>query len=184
MVAELPAETDYRRLVTSGAVLRGSLRPERLTRAASPVLRVTGDSTAELRCARREDGTVVVSGTFSTPVAAQCQRCLAWLDLVVTGEFALVVREEEPVAPAGGTADEAAGQSEDDHVLAPAGRLAVHELIEDELILACPMIPRHADNVCGAAAGRDVPGERHKPFAALGELLAARDKSERTDSSE
>ena len=71
-----------------------------------------------------------------------------------------------------------AGQVEDDHVLAPAGRLAVHALIEDELILACPMIPRHADNVCGAAAGSDAPGERHKPFAALGELLAARDKNE------
>lgn len=103
-------------------------------------------------------------------VRLTCQRCLQPMDepLAVARSFRFV-------------ADEAAAEREDEladeDVLAlpPRGRLDLQPLVEDELILALPIVPRHA--ACPAPltlraadpeAGDDPP--KANPFAALAAL--------------
>jgi uncharacterized protein len=46
--------------------------------------------------------------------------------------------------------------------------MPVHDLIEDELLLALPLAPRHER--CAARSAGEA-GERHSPFAGLRDLL-------------
>ena len=96
----------------------------------------------------------------------ECQRCLqpVAVPLDVSRSFRFVHGEA--------TAAELDADSEDD-VLALTRALDLHELVEDELILALPLVPRH--EVCTqplAAPGGDPEPveERPNPFAALAAL--------------
>ena len=100
-------------------------------------------------------------------VTLQCQRCLQAMahTLVVDRPFRFVRTEAQAEA-----LDEAA--EEDVLVLPP--RLDLHALIEDELILALPLVPRHA-GVCPSPlplAADDLLDDEPapNPFAALAAL--------------
>ena len=97
-------------------------------------------------------------------VRLECQRCLQSMTqaLEVDRRFRFVRHEAEAAA-----LDE---HSEDD-VLALPQRLDLHELLEDELILALPIVPRH--EVCPQALPRAIEPEAEpapNPFAALAAL--------------
>lgn len=99
-------------------------------------------------------------------VSLECQRCLqpVAVPLAVQRSFRFVPDEA--------TAAQIDADSEDD-VLVLTRALDLHELVEDELILALPLVPRH--DVCpqpleAPADGEDVPAERPNPFAALAAL--------------
>jgi uncharacterized protein len=105
-----------------------------------------------------------------THVTLQCQRCLQALQepLTMQRRFLFVGSEAE--------AEELDADSDDDHlVLLP--RLDLLLLVEDELILELPLVPRH-EGVCpeplpfpGAADAAEEPAdERPNPFAALAAL--------------
>jgi len=101
-------------------------------------------------------------------VPLQCQRCLAAMaqPVELDRRFRFVAGEEE--------AERLDEESEDD-VLALQTRLDLQELLEDELILALPLVPRH-DGTCPeplpapAAGAPAAEGERPHPFAALAAL--------------
>ena len=69
---------------------------------------------------------------------------------------------------------------EDDVLAIDQGRIDIDQLVEDELILGCPMIPLHDDLQCRAAAPvSDVTGgDRKKPFAGLADLITSAKKNE------
>ena len=107
-------------------------------------------------------------------VRLQCQRCLQALemDLVVDRHFLFVASEDEAAR-----LDE---HSEED-VLVLQARLDLRELIEDELILAVPLVPRHEGDCpdpLPMSAG-DLPEEapQPNPFAALAALRSRSDDS-------
>jgi len=91
-------------------------------------------------------------------VEQTCQRCLLpmQVELAVDRHFRFV-------------ADEATALAEDDDceedLLSPAPELTLQTLLEDELLLAMPLIPRHAtcDKPLSQAPSQDLP----HPFAAL-----------------
>lgn len=99
-------------------------------------------------------------------VNLECQRCLrpVAVTLAVQRSFRFVPDEE--------TAAQIDADSEDD-VLVLTRALDLHELVEDELILALPLVPRHDACPQPLAAPTDVgdvPSERPNPFAALAVL--------------
>ena len=101
-----------------------------------------------------------------TVVRLECQRCLQPMEVPVHIERRLFFVESEDAAAA------LDAESEED-VLALTPSLDLHSLIEDELLLSLPIVPRH--EVCAApleaaGAARDaLPDElaREHPFAAL-----------------
>lgn len=106
--------------------------------------------------------------TARATVRLTCQRCLQPVDeaLAVARRFRFVADEAEAER-----LDELADE-EDVLALPPRGRLDLLPLVEDELILALPLVPRH--EVCPeplplpAEAPASAPAEH--PFAALAAL--------------
>ena len=104
--------------------------------------------------------------TATTTVVLQCQRCLQGLDelLQVDRHFRFVRGEAEAAR---------LDEESDDDVLELPPRLDLHELVEDELILALPLVPRHprCPVPLPLPADTDVAEEpAPNPFAALAAL--------------
>ncbi len=96
-------------------------------------------------------------------VARECQRCLqpVLLALDVDRAFRFALTEDEAAA--------LDADSEDD-VLVLARQFDLHELVEDELLLALPIVPKHEQcpaPLSGQAAEELTP---EHPFAALASL--------------
>jgi uncharacterized protein len=105
----------------------------------------------------------------ATKVALQCQRCLAPVEVPVGFERKfLFVSGEDAAAQIDTT-------SEDD-VLAMTRALDLHDLVEDELLLAMPLVPLH--DVCPEplpfVADDEEAVESPNPFAALAALKRER----------
>ena len=94
-----------------------------------------------------------------------CQRCLGPVETLIDAERSFLFVEGED------TAAQLDADTEDD-VLPLTRALDLRELVEDELLLALPLVPRH--ELCPEplpAAHDDEPGdERPNPFAALAAL--------------
>lgn len=99
----------------------------------------------------------------------ECQRCLQplMLDLAVSRPLRFVANEEAAAA--------LDAESEDD-VLALGDGLDLHELVEDELLLALPLVPTHAQcpQPLPGIAGDDKLEAAAHPFAALAGLKLVR----------
>ncbi len=165
MAEELPSFIDIRHLVDEAPEVRGSVPPQRLTRLPDPFRPVSPLQLALRLDARNEPG-VRVSGQLSTEVDAICQRCLNDMRIAISRVVDVVLVSEEPEAA------EAEG-AENDFVVVENGLWRVTEFAEDELILACPMIPAHAPADCPVQLeATEIADERRQPFAGLADLLA------------
>ena len=97
-------------------------------------------------------------------VRLQCQRCLLPMHEALSTQRSFLFVSDEAEAS---QLDE---EMEDDVLVLPA-RLDLADLVEDELILALPLVPRH--EVCAQPLSLDVQGaelpepKRPNPFAAL-----------------
>lgn len=164
----LPEWLDLRRVGASGVRLEGTVAVSGLRRLRERLETGAGEARAEVAVAFDQAHQAVVSGRVQATVVMRCERCLGAVEVPLAGEFALAVVESEPAAdrlPA-----------EEEPVLAERGRLGVHALLEDELLLALPIVARHADTACDGGPrrfgpqGEAPPPERENPFAALAAL--------------
>lgn len=104
-------------------------------------------------------------------VAVECQRCLQPVLLDVDAKRSFVFVEGETRAA------ELDAESDDD-VLALARELDLRELIEDELLLSLPLIPKHElcpQPLASGSAGAAQQPESPHPFAALAALRRGTD---------
>jgi uncharacterized protein len=112
----------------------------------------------------------VLSGRVSGRLTLQCQRCLGPMPWDVALQLEMVVLGNE--AEAGLLEDDA------DFLLATDDGFSPRQVVEDEIILALPLIPRHENEVeCGAliherpeTAGAAPEEKRPSPFADLKRL--------------
>ncbi len=166
MSQPLPARIDPFQLADKGASLAGTLAADALPRLRAAVLSLE-ETDAALDFARDDAQRCVIRGTASASVTMSCQRCLEPVRLTLQAAFHdAVVRDE---AAAEGLPEElepiVAG-----HSLAPA------EVIEDELLLVLPIVPRHEDSVaCGPRAKvlerqKKAEQKQPNPFAVLKNL--------------
>jgi uncharacterized protein len=120
----------------------------------------------ESRAVRGGESQVWLHTGARTSVPLECQRCLKAVDVALAIERSFLFVHGEDAAAQLDT------DSEDD-VLALTRALDLRELIEDELLLALPIVPRHA--VCpvpllAPVAPDDVADDKPNPFAALAAL--------------
>ena len=126
-----------------------------------------------MQAAPEVGGRIVVSGRIRAPLQMICQRCLESVTLEVQAEPRLIwVKSDE---------DMEALSPEYDPLLSADGRVALAGLVEDELLLALPLVPGHADGTCREtrkAAARSAPlpveDDRKNPFAELAKLKRGR----------
>ena len=118
----------------------------------------------------RESGFVVAGLSMSGAATMACQRCLGPMTEPVnnTVRMALITAE----ADAGRVPEHL------EPVLAAGGRVAIGELVEEELLLALPIVPLHAE-ASDCVVPEDAPAVKveapepttQKPFAQLDQLL-------------
>ena len=157
---------DVFRFAAGGGVLEGEVSAARLGRLSDQLAadegvigwRLSGSVDAESRS--RLD--LVVSGRL----VLRCQRCLGGLDWDLAIETALLpVRAGQDLPE-----DELENDEVDSFEVDGDGGLDVLSLVEDEIILALPIAPRHADCRMPEGAGADGGVRRELPFAALADL--------------
>jgi uncharacterized protein len=161
----LPHRVDIARLGEGEHSWTGALAGCPLPRMDALDARV-GDASATLTLTI-DRGRPRLQGNCSAVVTLVCERCLAPVALDTAGAFDLVVVDR---------IEEADGYGADQPVVvAPKGQLDIAALIEDELILALPVIPTHDDTDCDGGqrqfgpAGEAAPA-RDNPFQALESL--------------
>lgn len=172
-----PLKLDVGVLAREGAVLEGewpATSLPRLAEAAAPESdpaqwpAVTWSAHGELRTPKGGEPQIWLELSAGAQVSLTCQRCLKPVreDLAVSRWFRFVKDE-----------DQAANldMDSDDDVLALPRHLDLRELVEDELLLALPVVPRHDECPEPLPHANDeedeAPAEeRLNPFAALAAL--------------
>lgn len=144
-----------------GRVLEGTLAVSSLERLHDLLAEVSGEVSFQLRGFKGERGELLLELEVGGQIPLACQRCLKAIP------FDLDVDSLLELVPEG--ADMSQDELEDDtrDFLPLAGELDVAELVEDEILLALPVAPRHEK--CGLPGAADA-GERVHPFASLAGL--------------
>lgn len=158
---------DAESLATAGTVIEREFRVADFARLADRLARPEGTATARLALARIE-GVAAAELSIRASAELTCQRCLAPVRRVLESASRLAfVPSDEMRVPA-----------EYEAVTCDPHRLDLAALVEDELLLALPLIARHAEGeACalplGTAAqqGKDEPAATRRPFAGLKDLL-------------
>lgn len=166
---------DVAAFVRTGGVLQGQNALAEYPRLAQEAQGETGDLSVhwQLTGGQRTAGdgslrpSLHVQAELSLPLT--CQRCLGPVQVALQADRHILFAPDEATAAA---LDDV---SQDD-VLAMSHALGVQALVEDELLMAIPLVPRHEDCAPPAPlqaqdeAFAAAQAERPHPFAALAEL--------------
>jgi uncharacterized protein len=172
MSGALPPSLDFTRAARQAFDLEGRLAVSSMPRLVAALASDAGTVEFELHAGVDLGKRVVVSGHIDAELELICQRCLGPVKIVLHAEPHLAwVKTDEALA---------ALPEEYDPLLSADGRVALADLVADELLLALPLVPRHE----GGTACRDLPEaavesatpdeERKKPFAELAKLKRGR----------
>ena len=156
---------------------RGKLCSDDLPRIGELLIRNGTTVDFELRFHRDVDNRRVVTGRVGGVLIVECQRCLGSLVIPVDRAISLAVVEEV---------------AEGDHLPTQYEPLLVEhrlvrpiQLLEDELILLVPLVPRHDEGecrvpepICGERSSdvAEVDRTARHPFAALAEWQGRADR--------
>jgi len=153
MLDGLPSVIDPIELAKAGARLAGGIPCEPMTRLAEMSLGLAPEARVDLRFGRDPSGHWTMQGSAKCVLTVTCQRCLQPMELEIHAPIQLAL--VHPGMPEEGIGSE-------DGVLVVSGAVSLPALIEDELLLALPMAPRHPLPECPAASGHGNP-ERPRP---------------------
>ena len=166
--ASIPPHVDPRKLADRGATREGALPLASLTRLCEPLVETDGVVRAKLVFDREERRVAVIRSELSVEVKMICQRCLEPATFVIDSECSYLVVKDDSADRAVPQGYEALEVGEEP--------LDLLTLIEDELLLALPIVPVHDPEECQQPAGLDEPeleqGEetRPNPFSVLAQL--------------
>lgn len=162
MSGQLPAQIDPIRLADEGARLCGALPGREMVRLQELALPNSRPEpvAVDLHFERTGQGVRRMHGTIRTQVEMACKRCLKPLQVEVVAQPLFVLLQPGEVEP------------EEGETLVVEAALSLAELVEDELLLAMPMSPGHAEGECEIAfpitAGKaPVAEKKANPFAEL-----------------
>ena len=119
--------------------LHGKVSLAELPHVAESALKDDGWVSFSLTFDLDHEGRMTVQGTLNATLPVECQRCCQPMELVLGASPRLVVVSEE----------EAEHLDEENEPLVLSGEpLHLGQLIEEEILLQIPLIPRHADEAC------------------------------------
>lgn len=171
-----PRHLDMAAFARAGAAARGTCPLEGMKRLMQDALPLADDGLAEVNWSAQGERRPVAGGgeqfllhlSVDTAVSMSCQRCLQPVSIPLQVQTTLRFVRDEALA-------ERLDEESEDDVLALSAALDLHELIEDELILALPIVPRHArcaQPLPMSAGADDIgPADTEQPFAKLASML-------------
>ena len=138
----LPEHIDPFRYAEQTLTLKGFVSLSDMSRLTGSLSSTAGEVTADLQFGIDEQGLAFIKGHLRAMLILQCQRCLEPFNYEIISDFLLGLVNNLDEANALPATYEPA--------LVQEGELALRELIEDELILNLPIIPKHDPDVCQA----------------------------------
>lgn len=169
MHQKLPKEIDPLRLAQNGLKLTGQLAVTEMPRLLQSLHSNEGMVGIDIVFDVDEINTPFMRGEFTTTVSMTCERCMKAMqvDLKVHCLLAIVTNERKI---------EGLAEQYDPWLLESSDDVLLSSVIEDELILALPLVPRH-DQACVPASEwssademvEDIE-EKVSPFAILSTL--------------
>ncbi len=160
---------DIDRLSRSGAEFDFDIPLAALARLGARNVGIGGSVRGAVRFGR-QSGTAVADLSLTGGAALQCQRCMQPMEWPVQS----TVR----VALLASAAEAGALPEEIEPMLAPEGRISIADLVEEELLLALPIVPLHESGGCAVPPGTPTGAQEarepatQRPFARLGDLLS------------
>jgi uncharacterized protein len=141
----LPAVIDPIQLAERGARLSGTLPLQGMARLAPSLLEGRGEVHVDLAFERGEsDNVLLMHGRLRARLRVTCQRCLEAMDLdLEAAPWVMLLRPGARHAP---------GEENEPDTLVVDKPLSLSVLVEDELLLALPMVPLHEPGRCVAGA--------------------------------
>lgn len=163
----LPRTVAVRKLAAHGQDLGGVIDPAALPRLAGAVSEILGPVVVELRFEPGSCGFPEVHGAVAARVTMVCQRCLGMLTVALEVPVALgLVRDD---------ADEQKLPGRLDPWILPDEDGDLHDLAEEELLLALPIVALHDDASCHAEPAADGDDDDNaSPFRVLANLQLQR----------
>lgn len=130
----LPEYLDFEQKAKKGLEIAGSWPVNRLDRLSDMLVDDHGDIHAELTFGQ-EDRVLFVSGKVKATLKVTCQRCMNPMDLPLETDFRLALVHDESRVDRLPEAFEP--------LLLEDEAMSVPNLLEDELLLAMPLVPVH-----------------------------------------
>ncbi len=168
-----PRHLDVAAFALAGAQLRGAWplsEMPRLTQdaqqGADPPADVQWAVRGERRLVAGDEDRVLLHLQVDASVQLVCQRCLQPVTVPVQVRTTLRFVRDESLA-------EKLDEDSEEDVMALSATLSLPELIEDELILALPVVPRHAacPRPLPMSSGASANEAAEQPFAGLASML-------------
>lgn len=146
--------------------IEGVLPVVDLPRLAGETFDKAGDVKWSISGYVNELGYPALTLSVSGKVNLICQRCLTGLPFDVQSESVIILAENEEAA------DKLDALLEDDDVDVIVGSASfdIKYLIEDEVLLALPLAPKHAECPDQVSQDQEVIGEKVSPFVVLKDL--------------
>lgn len=172
-VGTLPQYIDVQKWADRDAVIEQVYPLTGLPRLCQGALDNAGGVKVSLRIHRDAQGLFLMEGQMETVLSLRCQRCLEPVATDVEVEVRLWLLRDEGRA-------ELLPEDADYLVLDEEGNIALADALEDELILALPLVPAHEDcemyRVSIAAADEADVQKRENPFQVLASLKGRTEK--------
>ena len=165
----LPDRINPWQLAAENGRLDGELPLTALPRLAALLTDAGGVVRVALAAGTDGQGLPFIGGALRTEIELICQRCLGPLRLALDVPVRLGLVHSE--------AEFDRLPDEYEPLLVPENSASVTDLVEDELLLALPQIPSHADpqeceaNDYGTPGPAALDAENRQPFAVLATLL-------------
>ena len=157
---KLPSMIDAYRVAQKKLDYSGYYSPEQVSRVAESVVNIDSDVTSELSFAIDNQHLVVITGETDVDVTLKCERCgknfiyhvhvtYCFSPVIDDERVEVLPREYEPIA------------------VNQFGEIDLLAMIEDEIILALPVIPVHDSERCEVSdvdmIFGELPSEAEKP---------------------
>ena len=138
----LPLEVDPIRLAARGEQLQGTIPLKQMKRLINALSSNKGDVIVDVAFSVDINHVVILAGEITIDAKLICQRCMGEMELPMVINFQLAfVRSEAEMErlPEGYEA-----------TLTDNSPMMLSDIIEDEILLALPPIPKHQDEQCSA----------------------------------
>ncbi len=172
----LPDKIDHRKFGSDQVELNGMISLARFTRLCGLIENEDGLIHCKLRFKSGRKGKTQVTGQAELSALLICQSCLEVFEFTLAAAIRVCIVPSESafldLPP------------EDDGLVVPDRLVDIVDLVEDELIVALPMVPRHVLEQCEASFKESAPEsstgvdsqkvtETYRPFADLQALQDA-----------
>nr|VFK39482.1 MAG: uncharacterized protein BECKSD772F_GA0070984_104010 [Candidatus Kentron sp. SD]VFK44573.1 MAG: uncharacterized protein BECKSD772E_GA0070983_104010 [Candidatus Kentron sp. SD]VFK79028.1 MAG: uncharacterized protein BECKSD772D_GA0070982_103310 [Candidatus Kentron sp. SD] len=175
MLRELPKLVYPLRLARSERVLRGRIALARMDRLQPLLATDVGCVEVNLDFGSDDQGYLSIQGKMRTELRLICQRCLGAMPFRVESDIRLnMISSDSQTAKH--LKKQISPGFEPLVVMDEGTAMTLSDIVEDELILTLPAVPRHPDDACGIVGRSRIAestyyDDRNKPFSVLESLM-------------